>query len=231
MAVRMKGRFGYHYEEPFRVTFHPDRLDELRKWKKPCRVFVCSMGDLFHEDVVLEMLDMIWRCMARNKQHTFMVLTKRPERLLEWYQFIRATAPNIWLGVTAENQDAANARIPILLQIPAAVRFVSCEPLLGPVDFSKIPFSGFLKKDSTNKLIGWVICGGESGPKARPMHPDWARSLRDQCQAADVKFFFKGWGKFGHTSQDENGHWRFDKLGKKVTGRLLDGREWNEWPG
>ena len=226
MATRLKGRYGYPEDEPFKVTLHPEKLKEPLKWKKPRRVFVCSMGDLFHEQVPDEYIAKVWEVMNNASQHTFLVLTKRPQRMkdflarLGWYTHDREVNPaeavldeggkytlkNVWLGVTAENQQRADERIPILLQIPAAVRFVSIEPMLGPV---VIP----------EEWPDWVICGGETGPGARPIHPDWVRSLRDQCQAAGTPFFFKSWGE-----------WAEHKVGKKKAGRLLDGRTWDEIP-
>jgi len=153
MATRLKGRYGYPEDEPFKVTLHPEKLKEPLKWKKPRRVFVCSMGDLFHEQVPDEYIAKVWEVMNNASQHTFLVLTKRPQRMkdflarLGWYIHDRDGYPmeavldeggkytlkNVWLGVTAENQQRADERIPILLQIPAAVRFVSIEPMLGPV--------------------------------------------------------------------------------------------------
>jgi len=273
MANRLRGRCGYPADDPFRVTLHPERLNEPLKWKTPRRVFVCSMGDLFHEDVHPYDIMQIFNVMAKAKHHTFLVLTKRPERMLEVYKRLRpgTTIPgpyfsitgkgegwagsppslpnNIWLGVTAENQQRADERIPILLEIPAAVRFVSVEPMLGPVDLSEWkPFDGVcycqedprgckprLVKDCPETAIDWVICGGETGPGARPIHPDWVRSLRDQCQAAGVPFFFKQWGEYGlNWLNDDNGkvegsEW-MDRMGKKKAGRILDGRTWDEMP-
>jgi len=280
MAIRLRGRCGYSADDPFKVTLHPDRLEQPLRWWKPRRVFVCSMGDLFHGDVPEEFIDEIFAIMALCPQHTFIVLTKRPERIRGYMQppppfyttrlgpvmehmeehgyLSRDDAiaiappgsilpedppwplPNVWLGVTAENQEAADERIPILLEIPAAVRFVSVEPMLGPValDAFCAPSDGYAQRIKVLiDGIDWVICGGESGPSARPMHPDWARSLRDQCQSAGVPFFFKQWGEwypdrkgvydarcaiFGDTVTH--------KIGKKAAGRLLDGREWNEYP-
>ena len=164
--------------------------------KKACRVFVGSMTDLFNKDVPFDVQGKILSTIARNQQHTFMLLTKRADLMRKRYHTL---LPNVWLGVTACNRDELH-KLDTLRQTPAAKRFVSFEPLLG--DVGSINLSG----------IDWVICGGETGPGARPMHPDWVRNLRDQCQAAGVPFFFKG--------MIENG--------KKT--RLLDGREWNEVP-
>lgn len=244
MAKRLAGRCGYPaVPHEFEVTLHPERLSEPLGWKKPRRVFVCSMGDLFHEDVPDEYIDAIFAVMATAEQHTFQVLTKRPERMYWWLQslytrslrypapgkrsvsytygqigeMLRANAleygvrlgpinrsfplANVWLGVTAENQEQADRRIPVLLQIPAAVRFVSVEPLLERVDLTRymqIYVDPYTRKvyplDPQGPKLDWVICGGETGPGARPMHPDWARSLRDQCAVAGVPFFFKKMG-------------------------------------
>jgi len=242
MAQRLRGRCGYPKDDPFRVTFHPDRLYQPLRWKKPRMIFVCSMGDLFHPDVSEYDILAIWQRMGefhdrngdilpvkKRPGHTYMVLTKRPERALE---FLSHRYPhgyerkNVWLGVSVENQKRADERIPILLQIPAAKRGVSIEPMLGPINLDE-----WLYQQTTvcwgpgeddwgydieprDDGIDWIICGGESGPGARPMHPDWPRSIRDQCQAAGVPFFFKQWGG----------------INKKSTGHILDGREWNEIP-
>ena len=234
MAKRLRGRCGYPVEEPFRVTFHPDKLDQPMKWKKPRMIFVCSMGDLFHEDVKNGWLADIFDTMAdaRCEHHTFLILTKRPERWHDFMYFVEEfwagdtafntnmsildrPGNNIWLGVSAENQKHSDERIPVLLQIPAERRFVSIEPMLGPVDLAHWLFEPKWNDFSDlKKNIDWVIVGGESGPGARPMHPDWPRSIRDQCQAAGVPFFFKQWGG----------------VNKKTAGRLLDGQEWNEYP-
>jgi len=135
LATRLKGRCGYPEDEPFRVTMHPDRLSEPLSWKKPRHVFVCSMGDLFHDDVEEGFLCRVFDTIMAAEQHTFLVLTKRPKRMRDFFKrCIHGTWNNLWIGVTAENQKTADERIPILLQIPAVVRFVSCEPLLGPVN-------------------------------------------------------------------------------------------------
>jgi protein gp37 len=232
MSKRLAGRYGYSKDEPFKVTLHPDRLGQPLRWKKPRRIFVCSMGDLFHEDVPNEFIDYVFAVMGRSQQHTFILLTKRPERMREYlqagrYQQILNIAyrlkfrpeglgkgidnpkdmrwwPNVWLGVTAENQQRADERIPILLQIPAAVRFVSVEPMLGVVDLvaaldAAIGIEGKVEipaVDGIDNWLHWVICGGETGPGARPTHPDWVRNLRYQCQASGVPFFFKSWGEW-----------------------------------
>ena len=202
------------------VQYNPEKLFQPLSWKKPSRVFVNSMSDLFHKDVPFTVILNIWRVMMDSKKHTFMILTKRPERMIEFIKWLNITddekQSNIWLGVSVEDQKTADERIPLLLSTPAAVRFVSCEPLLGPVDFWK-----FATREETfgsmydhrgsygiypglppepikyHEGIDWVIVGGESGPGARPMHPDWARSIRNQCVDAGVPFFFKQWGEWG----------------------------------
>ncbi|MDD2772742.1 MAG: phage Gp37/Gp68 family protein [Elusimicrobiales bacterium] len=249
------------------------------KWKEPQRIFVCSLSDFFHpvpDDWRYEAFEV----MSRAPQHTYMILTKRPAIMSRWMGKISRLmrTNNIWLGVTAENQEQADKRIPLLLQIPAAVHFVSVEPMLGPVDLSRYlagPNGNAIKcgcgwRESESGIVGatpehevclvctqnpqrfqpvrWVICGGESGPGARPMHPDWARSLRDQCAVARVPFFFKQWGEWTtdfhagellgagikypagcavHHLPAGRSMWR---VGKDFTGRLLDGREHNELP-
>lgn len=222
-------------------------------------------NDLFHDDVPDEFINDAFHIMARAPQHVFLVLTKRPEKMAEWMQpppgyvtrIEEAEArglpvwplPNVWLGVTAESQEQANKRLPILCKIPAAVRFVSAEPLLGPLDISLWMVSGY-DEPPYDDVIDWVICGGESGPGARSMHPDWARSLRDQCQAAGVPFLMKQWGEWADPWQAQlppedyintkhvtvspmnrrEPNITLHRVGKKKAGRLLDGREWNEYP-
>jgi len=236
MANRLRGRFGYPADEPFRVTLHPDKLGDPLHWKKPRQIFVCSMGDLFHEDVPFEYIDQVLARAVLCPQHTFQVLTKRPERLLEYLDSERYTArkvfdvaeecagepipgsfdcdhlwplPNVWLGVTAENQRTADERIPLLLQCPAAVRFVSLEPLLGCIDDMEDYLTPLCGWPEDRAALDWVIVGAETGPGARPMDPLWARNIRDQGVRARVPFFFK---------RDSSGS------------RLLDGREWNQMP-
>ena len=184
MAKRLAGRFGYPADDPFRVTLHKDRLNEPLRWKKPRTVFVCSMGDLFHEDVGYNVHQSIWDTMEATPQHTYLILTKRAENMLdsiEELQVSHGILPNVWLGVTAENQVRANERILWLRECQAVVRFVSIEPMLGPV---RVLPTWLLD-------IDWVIVGGETGPGAREMNPDWARNVRDRCQATGVPFFFK----------------------------------------
>lgn len=266
------------------------------RWKRPRMIFVCSMTDLFADFVPDALIDRLFAVMALCPQHTFQVLTKRPERMrtymenpdhaVRWFSvvddvFARAhewaygpvrpntLASNVWLGVSCEDQAAAAARIPHLIATPAAIRFLSCEPLLGPIDltalsgpivangeplrFAGVTFDALTaigKFGKPDKLIDWVICGGESGPRARPMHPAWARALRDQCRAAGVPFFFKQWGEWlplrdgagipGYADKAiavrELFVWSRGavlaslKIGKKRAGRMLDGRTHDELP-
>lgn len=268
MSKRLAGRCGYDKDEPFKVTLHRDKYNEPIHWRKPSRIFVCSMGDLFHEKVSFRSIALIFEMMHSAKHHTYMILTKRPERMAEFVAWFtgpewRGAWPDeyhhVMLGVTCENQARADERIPILLQTPAAVRFVSVEPMLGPVDLTKIPWieDPIVPGDRRNALfeiwdpafpmrltrhkLDWVICGGESGPGARPCHPDWARSLRDQCQESGTAFFFKSWGdwapclvksdtEFGTVVSDD-GDTAMARVGKKAAGRLLDGVEWSQYPG
>ena len=205
-AERFRGVPGHPYERGFEVAERPERLGQPLRWKRPRTIFVNSMSDLFHEEVAGSFVASVFAVMERADRHTFQVLTKRPGRAaalapsLPW-------PPNVWLGVSVENQRWTT-RIDALREIPAAVRFLSCEPLLGPLE---------LDLDG----MGWVIAGGESGPRARPMRPEWARGVRDQCLASGVPFFFKQWGEHGADGR---------RAGKKRAGRLLDGRTWDEAP-
>lgn len=200
------------------VTLKPERLDWPLRWRKPRRVFVCSLSDLFHDDVPSAFIRLAFGVMARTPQHTYQVLTKRPYRMLRevraWLSDQDGSEsppgtvrplPNVWLGVTVENQRFADERIPLLLQTPAAVRFLSCEPLLGPVDLRALGIPTVVDTDGNgndtwypdpNRCIDWVIIGGESGPKHRPMDLAWARALRDQCAVAGVPFFMKQIGGY-----------------------------------
>lgn len=205
-----------------KLTFDEKALVKPLSWKRPRMIFVNSMSDLFHENVPDEWIDRIFAVMALCPQHIFQVLTKRPQRMREYFSnyeqrnndigravmdidddhvLFRHALPlkNVWLGVSVEDQKTADERIPPLLETCAAIRFISAEPLLGAVDLE-------LEKPDNGEPMGlhWVICGGESGPDARPMHPDWARTLRDQCAAADVPFFFKQWGEYAEFDK-ENG--------------------------
>ena len=181
------------------------------RWKDRKRVFTCSWSDWFHE-AADAWRDEAWDVVRRTPHHTYLILTKRPERIpacLPKLWGFKGWA-HVWLGVSVETQPYAEARIPLLLAVPAAVRFLSCEPLLGPLDLY-----GWLNAAvGPMPRIGWVIAGGESGPSYRPMDIAWARELRDQCVAAGVPFFFK----------------QYSGVQPKELGRVLDGREWSEWP-
>jgi len=220
-----------------KVALFPERLKEPLKRRRPTRYFVPSMSDLFHENVPLDFIEQVYDVMAEAKQHTFQVLTKRPRRAADFLLNYILPSPrylnvadvpliwkNVWLGVTAENQAVADERIPLLLQIPAAVRFVSCEPLLGVVDLSEYlmcrQYAGEEKQPKPRTIGGkpykvmrirprlsWLIVGGESGPGARPMHPDWARSLVQQGKAANVPVFVKQMGAHWAKYAEPEGDW------------------------
>lgn len=270
-----------------KLVLHEHKLDQPLRWKKPRRIFVNSTSDLFHENVPDEWIDRVFAVMALAPQHVFMVLTKRADRMREYFSARKEGDPwaeasdhiaeligmeeatyvleprdiplhNVWLGVSVGDQTAADERIPELLATPAAVRFVSAEPLLGPVDLARPTFGAIhcanrcadgclaMGDEECARCLGggeidWVIVGGESGPGARPMHPDWAREIRDQCVAAGVSFFFKQWGAWGPYDRSRTDGALYatpycmdspmQNFGKKAAGRLLDGREWNEVPG
>ena len=205
-AERFRGVPGHPYEMGFDLTLRPERLEQPLRWRAPRRIFVNSMSDLFHERVPEGYIREVFNVMERAHWHTFQVLTKRVERLA-------ALAPdlpwprNVWMGVSIENQRFTR-RIEVVRRVPARVRFLSCEPLLGPLC---LDLSG----------IHWVIAGGESGSRARPMQPKWIRDIRDQCLAVHVPFFFKQWG-----AHDERGI----RCGKGTAGRVLDGRLWESYP-
>ncbi len=208
----------HKYTKPFlgNIEVHYDELSKPIKIRKPTRFFVNSMSDLFHDDVPHAFIHSVFLIMEACYQHTFQILTKRPENLINfinWRAYMPVWPSNVWIGVSCEDQQTADQRIPLLLQVPAAVRFLSCEPLLGPIDLTSIDHPN-IEYDYLNSLTGevhvnttgqkdffpyhinWVIVGGESGHHARPMHPDWVRSLRDQCKTAHVPFFFKQWGEY-----------------------------------
>jgi len=235
MATRLRGRFGYPQDKPFQVTFHEDKLDQPLRWKKPRRIFVCSMGDLFAAP--LDMIDLVMRTIRSCQHHTFLILTKRAKAMKDYFLVAAALPDNCWLGVTVENQRTADERIPALLSITEAMRFVSCEPLLSSIEISRYLrmrcarckglidptpgeiYDGKRCRCSAIKTIGlsWVICGGETGANARRMEIAWAEDLRDQCRIAGVGFFYKGAGTRNVTK-------------KNVNYRLLDGQEWTEFP-
>jgi len=200
MARRLKAMGQPNYRRGFEVALHEHMLERPLRWRKPQVVFVNSMSDLFHEDVPVEFIVRVFEVMRRARQHQFQVLTKRSARLadlsgdLDW-------PSNVWMGVSVENDNYTD-RIDHLRRTGAQVKFLSLEPLLGPVPNLDL------------ERIAWVIVGGESGPRARPMQEEWVTDIRDQCQVADVAFFFKQWGG----------------VRKKLAGRKLEGRTWDEMP-
>ncbi len=198
-AERWRGLPGHPYEQGFDLRFWPDRLELPLKWRKPSRIFVNSMSDLFHERMPLDFLREVFRVMEECPRHVFQVLTKRHARLLELAPELE-WPENVWMGVSVENQDYGH-RVDYLRQVPAAVRFLSCEPLIGPL---QLDLEG----------VHWVIVGGESGRGHRRIRAEWVRSIRAQCKAANVAFFFKQWGG----------------IRPKSGGRELDGRVYDEMP-
>ena len=271
------------------VVCHPERLDQPLRWAKPRRIFVNSMSDLFHPDVPDEFIDKVFAVMSLTPRHVFQTLTKRPDRMRAYMRRIDASPllldiarrvisntlgtlsvrydfawplPNVWLGVSVEDQATADQRIPLLLQTPAAVRFISAEPLFGPIRLdclgadkpyyidalrgemrSTAPISLDPSPQEELPRLDWVVVGGESGPKARPMHPDWVRILRDQCAAAVVQFMLKQWGEWAPnclcsrpdacktTPRPEPGKpGCMFRCGKKAAGRLLDGVQHDGYP-
>ncbi len=206
-AERFRGVPGHPYEMGFDLTLRPDRVRQPLDWKKSKLIFVNSMSDLFHEDVPDGFIKEVFSTMQEAHWHRFQLLTKRPERLVEMQGELEFPE-NLWVGVSVENQRWTT-RIDALRKVPAHVRFLSCEPLLGPLE--GLNLAG----------IHWVIVGGESGHGARKMNPAWVRSIRTQCQAAGTAFFFKQWGTY-----DEAGIRR----SKTASGRILDERTWDELP-
>lgn len=280
-----------------KTAFNNETILKPLRWRNPRRIFVCSMGDLFHESVPLEWIDKVMVIAALMPKHTFMILTKRPERMKDYFfedknklierwesacydigisdkhddidmppcwVFNRAQdewpLKNLWLGVTTENQEQADKRIPILLQIPAAKRFISVEPMLGPIDLTDIQIgnqlanvlSGVGDISPLMHTIDWVICGGESGPRARPMHPHWVRLLRDLCYVTKARFTFKQWGEWIQLDKKHamiegeivlgidgkeyimaGDHLKpviMKKVGKKASGRELEGKIYDYYP-
>jgi len=277
------------FHKPMGVTLHPERLEidmaSLARIKEPQVVGIAFTGDLFHEDVPFFFIDRVGDAIGYIPQHTYIFLTKRADRMLEYFdQHCVGELPgNIWPMVSVEDQKSANDRIPFLLQIAAAHHGVSIEPMLGPVDLTKIchdyegarfetnALSGIWEcinsdshdsvgLDDTDHCLDWVVIGGESGPGARPMHPDWARKIRDDCKGR-CKFMFKQWGEWANYEQKpsweggnlprdlksgrviqlrndlvEDGHFRkgdmyLERVGKKRAGRLLDGVQHTDGPG
>lgn len=200
MAKRLYAMGSPRYAQGFRVTLHHDLVDLPRRWRTPKLVFVNSMSDLFHEDVPVDFIQGVFKTMRECPQHTFQVLTKRSRRLSEIAHQLDWSA-NVWMGVSVEDARVMR-RVDDLRNVPAAIRFLSCEPLIGPLD------------DLNLEGIHWVIVGGESGHGSRPMDPTWVRQIRTKCADAGVAFFFKQWGG----------------VQKHRTGRELDNRTWEEYP-
>ena len=200
LSHRLRAMGVVKYANGFEVTLHPDTLGQPLRWKAPRRVFVNSMSDLFHARVPLDYVSQVWAVMRECPQHTFQILTKRPERMARWTGENPAPS-NVWLGTSVEDEKVTG-RIDRLRQCRADVRFLSCEPLIGPLS------------DLDLSDIHWVIAGGESGAEHRPVEEEWVQDLRDQCVRATVPFFFKQWG--GRTP--------------KSGGRSLDGVTWNQIP-
>jgi protein gp37 len=205
-AERFRGVPGHPYERGFELQLRPERVEQPLKWAQSRMIFVNSMSDLFHEGVPEQFIESVLSVMAEAHWHTFQILTKRSERLAQLAP--RLYWPdNVWMGVSVENQRWAH-RVDDLRKVPASVRFLSCEPLLGPL---RLDLRG----------IHWVIVGGESGPRARPMRAEWVRDIRRQCEEAGIAFFFKQWGAY-----DEAGR----RLGKRRAGRVLGDRTWDSMP-
>lgn len=210
-SERFRGVPNHPFQQGFDLRLWPERLHLPLRWRMPRRIFVNSMSDLFHEKVPDQFADYVFATMHGAAWHQFQVLTKRPERMARYvlrkcriHGSLAVSHPNVWLGTTVESQQYVE-RAALVATLPAAVRFLSCEPLLGPLDLR-----GMLGPHAIN----WVIVGGESGPKARPMAVDWVRSIREQCRKARVPFFFKQWGG----------------VHKKLAGRRLDRRTWDDLP-
>jgi protein gp37 len=199
-AERWRGIPDHPYEQGFDLRLWPQRLDQPLRWKRPRQIFVNSMSDLFHEDVPDEFIAEVFATMVEADWHVFQILTKRPERLVELADAL-PWPPHIWMGVSIENRRFVH-RADVLRNVPAAIRFISAEPLLGPLE----------GLDLTD--IHWLIAGGESGPGHRPIREEWVLDLRDICDGENVAFFFKQWGG----------------TRPKSRGRLLEGREWNAMP-
>jgi protein gp37 len=224
-------------------------FEQPLRWKRSRRIFVNSMSDLFHEAVSDAVIDRVFAIMAACPQHTFQILTKRADRMRDYMQRARISRaiehavplPNVWLGVSVEDQATADERIPLLLGTPAAVRWISAEPLLGHIDLTDLNPGGAQSLDALRgvstdpdyafwRTLDWVVAGGESGPQARPVVPNWIRSLRDQCNRNGVPFLFKQWGEYRPTGEIRGGSQVLQRVGKRAAGRELDGRTHQEFP-
>ena len=208
MALRLQAMGVKGYEDGFKINLMPDRLGEPLRRKTPTLYFVNSMSDLFHDKVPFGYIDQVFSVMREAHQHTFQLLTKRPARMAR-YSGHRSLPPNVWLGVSVEDKKYGVPRIDVLRNIDTTIRFLSVEPLLE--DLGDLDLTG----------IHWVIVGGESGRRARPMNEAWAENVRRQCIIADVPFFFKQWGAWGADGQ---------RRSKKANGRSLDGQVWDRMP-
>ena len=207
MARRLKGMGQLKYRNAFSLTLHPEDLDEPKKWRKPHNIFICSMGDLFHEDVPFEFVDKVMKTIRETPWHRYQILTKRAERTEEY--FLSHSVPsNAWLGVTVEVQRTLS-RIDNLRHLPASVRFLSCEPLLE--DLGHMDLEG----------VDWIIVGGESGTQARPMKEEWVLNIKRQAEEQDIAFFFKQWGTWSRDGVKRNKH---------VNGKLLEGKIIQQMP-
>jgi protein gp37 len=210
MAVRLQAMGVKGYENGFTLNILPERLAEPLTRRKPTTYFVNSMSDLFHNDIPFEFLDRVFDVIQRTPQHTYQILTKRAARMRRYFApGDRMIPSNVWLGVSVENRKYGLPRIDELREIDAAIRFLSVEPLLE--DLGEIDLVG----------IHWVIVGGESGPKARPMKPEWVAGIKEQCEDAGVAFFFKQWGGWGADGKRRH---------KKANGRIFAGRTWDQMP-
>ena len=207
MARRLKGMGQLKYRNAFSLTLHPEDLDEPKKWRKPHNIFICSMGDLFHEDVPFEFVDKVMKTIRETPWHRYQILTKRAERMEEY--FLSHSVPsNAWLGVTVEVQRTLS-RIDNLRHLPASVRFLSCEPLLE--DLGHMDLEG----------VDWIIVGGESGTQARPMKEEWVLNIKRQAEEQDIAFFFKQWGTWSRDGVKRNKH---------DNGKLLEGKIIQQMP-
>jgi protein gp37 len=208
MSKRLKAMGANGYENGFKLSILPERLEQPRKRKKPTMYFVNSMSDLFHNEIPFEFIDRVFDVMRDTPQHTYQILTKRASRMRKYFRS-RKVPNNAWIGVSVENKKDGLNRIEELKNINAKVRFLSIEPLLE--ELGELNLSG----------IDWVIVGGESGPKSRPMKTEWVESIKFQCDKSNVAFFFKQWGSWGSDGV---------KRAKKSNGREFDGEVWNEMP-
>ena len=213
---RLRGKAGYDKDQPFKVTLRHERLKEPKSWKKPHACFVVDMGDLFHKDVPDDFITWVFDTLASTPQHLYFVLTKRARRMADYLDeryTIFERLNHVWFGVTAENQKRAEERIPELLRLPTGNRFVSLEPLLGPINMEPyLPYHGI----HSEPTVAWVITGGESGQGCRPMDLAWVTPIRDQCAKARVAFYYKQKGGFPDPKHREKA--------------LLDGKLYKEFP-